>query len=280
VKLSPLEIRKQSFRSTMRGFDREEVQIFLDMIADEYEKVLQENGMLSEKIRYLNERLEEYHTLEKTLQNSILMAERVSSESREQARVDAENVINDANVRAERILGDSRNRLRQLGEQVVHLSQHKNAFVQKFQALLDAQSQFLLTHREDFNTIDELASQTSDLIDETAPDFISAEFDRDDYAEEDVDPGENIAEEQVKGDFETAPTELERDVAAEPVTSAAESPAYDGPRINREMATPGATSIMDPEAAGDKKAQQPGFFTPEERREGFFELNAEEGAQK
>ncbi len=38
MKLSPLEIRKQSFRSTMRGFDREEVQIFLDMVAHESRK--------------------------------------------------------------------------------------------------------------------------------------------------------------------------------------------------------------------------------------------------
>ena len=298
VKLSPLEIRKQSFRVTMRGFDREEVQIFLDMIADEHENVMQENGMLSEKIRYQNERLEEYHTLEKTLQNSILMAERVASESREQARIDAENMINDANVRAERILADSRGRLHLLGEQVVHLSQQKDAFVQKFQALLDAQSQFLLTHREDLNSINELSSQTRDLIRETSTDYEEVENlgDRDEPisgAEEAphyekitdeanangafINPA--IADSVIADDLATAETitdtEPDRDFALE-----SESPAYDGPRINRATPPPAANSIMETAPEARDAEDKSGFFAPKERREGFFELNAEEGAQK
>lgn len=279
MKLSPLEMRKQSFRSSMRGYDKEEVQIFLDMIAEEYEKVMQENGMLSEKIRYLNERLEEYHTLEKTLQNSILMAERVASESREQARIDVENVINDANVRAERILEDSRNRLRQLGEQIIHLSQQKNAFVQKFQALIDAQSQFLLTHREDLDTIDELTGQTRDLIDEATTDFMGSEYGAIDYAQEvELDTESSDADSEPRSEAR-AEARVETESLIERAAQV-ESPAYDGPRINRKAQSQSGHSIMDSDDDPDSRAQQTGFFTPEERREGFFELNAEEGARK
>ena len=123
MKLTPLDIRKQTFRhKTMRGYDPEEVRIFLDMAADEYERLLQENGMLSEKLRYLSERLEEYHNLEKTLQASILTAERAAGESRERSRIEAQTIINDAHVRSERILDDARSRLRMLSEQLQQLS--------------------------------------------------------------------------------------------------------------------------------------------------------------
>ncbi len=293
MKLSPLEVRKQSFRSTMRGFDKEDVRIFLDLVADEYEKVLQENGMLSEKIRYLNERLEEYHTLEKTLQNSILMAERVAAESREQARLDAENTINDANVRAERILGDSRNRLRILGEQIGHLSSQKDSFVNQFQALLDAQSQFLLTHQEDLEVIEELEVQTTDLISETTPEY------------ENIENESPIAEESSQSDFESAPSamttaENERTAMTDQLASAAtseseisrentedefphqsETPAYDGHRISPDRRPPQAARIREnaPSSNGQEEDDS-GFFGPEERPEGFFELNAEEGARQ
>ena len=38
MKLTPLDVRKQTFRKTMRGFDHEEVHVFLEMVADEYHK--------------------------------------------------------------------------------------------------------------------------------------------------------------------------------------------------------------------------------------------------
>ena len=294
MKLSPLEIRKQTFRSTMRGFDKEDVRIFLDLVADEYEKVLQENGMLSEKIRYLNERLEEYHTLEKTLQNSILMAERVAAESREQARLDAESVIDDANVRAERILGDSRNRLQMLGDQINHLANQKEAFVSQFQALLDAQNQFLQNHQEDFETINELDAQTLDLLNETAPG--NGRFDDhsnltdDETSHEDSESNEKLVGEEASSDSEqqvpvadssqVAESALEHEAQSK-LELESDSPAHDGHRSPEKAAPAKSGPVAGQTNSGDKDdSKEMGFFKPIERREGFFELNAEEGARK
>lgn len=354
MKLTPLEVRKQSFRKTMRGFDPEEVRIFLDMVADEYERVLQENGMLSEKVRYLSERLEEYHNLEKTLQSSILTAERIAAESREQSRSEAESIINDAHVRSERILEDSRSRLRLLGEQIHHLSRQKELFLQRFQDLLDGQNQFLGSHRDDLKTIDELDARAESLVAETTP------------IEEEppagADPAERRMEESATDAFlpTAGPRERSRDELHRPPSEEALAEAGEVVGVGEERERPvltggsGEGPGRDPEvvrprtgphqqtALGTDSANSPdagpgparheegparreegparheegparreedeeaprrertayheprsreadaegeadddaGFFRPRERAEGFFEINAEEGARK
>jgi cell division initiation protein len=50
VKLTPLDIRRQEFKKVVRGVDPEEVSVFLDMVAGEYERVLRENKTLSEEL--------------------------------------------------------------------------------------------------------------------------------------------------------------------------------------------------------------------------------------
>jgi cell division initiation protein len=276
VKLTPLEVRKQAFRKTMRGFDPEEVRIFLDMVADEYERILQENGMLSEKVRYLNERLEEYHNLEKTLQNSILTAERVAAESRERSRLEAETIINDAHVRAERILEDSRNRLRRLGDQVNHLSSQKDLFVQRFQSLLDGQMQFLRGNQEDLGAVDELATETSELIKETARAI----------APPPTEP-EAEAAERASGLVSDTP----RIKRAHPPEPGGEEPQQ-AEEVDRQADEDEARHREAWGLEQEDAETENGFFQPAERSEGFFELDAspdaagqgkggaEEGAQR
>ncbi len=250
MKLTPLEVRKQTFRKTMRGFDPEEVRIFLDMVADEYERSQQENGMLSEKVRYLNERLEEYHNLEKTLQNSILTAERIAAESREHSRTEAESVINEAHVRSERILEDSRSRLRLLGEQIHHLSRQKETFVQRFQDLLDAQLQYLSGYREELKGIDELDAQTDTLIAETTP----------------VEDGPVLE------------IPLEEELPA--VAPRDEGPGADPEPIRTTPPAEDSVPVAQANGPVGEAEGEDGFFEPSERAEGFFEISAEEGAQK
>jgi cell division initiation protein len=303
VKLTPLEVRKQTFRKTMRGFDPEEIRIFLDMVADEYERALQENGMLSEKVRYLNERLAEYHNLEKTLQSSIMTAERMAAESRERSRAEAEGIVNDAHIRSERILEDSRSRLRLLGEQIHHLSRQKDLFVQRFQDLLDAQGQFLGSHREELKAIDELDARAESLVAEMTP------------VEEDIPEAasDQVRESRPKAAEALAPLAAEEEAllaaeqeeflpaeqeeflqAAEEQRRRGEAPAAADPgagpgrdpqraRTDRPLAQ-GPASYRPPRRRPiDNQADQDddsGFFAPQERAEGFFEINAEEEARK
>lgn len=50
MRLTPLDIKKQEFKRVVRGFDRDEVNTFLEMIAEEFEALMHERSRLSEEI--------------------------------------------------------------------------------------------------------------------------------------------------------------------------------------------------------------------------------------
>ena len=74
MRITPLDIRKQEFRKTMRGLDADEVYAFLTTVADEYEAVLSDNKKLREMIVNLEDRLREFKDYEKNLRNTLLTA--------------------------------------------------------------------------------------------------------------------------------------------------------------------------------------------------------------
>ncbi|MEZ4650529.1 MAG: DivIVA domain-containing protein [Candidatus Eisenbacteria bacterium] len=164
MQLSPLDIRKQTFKKTLRGVDPEEVRMFLELVASEFEKVVQENAMMAEKISYQDERLDEYRDLEKSLRNSLVTAERIASESREASDREAQRIIQDAHSRAERILEDSRERLQRLVQEIETLANKKETYVRRFKAMLEGQLTVLSDHEEQFGEIDSIADDAHEAL--------------------------------------------------------------------------------------------------------------------
>ncbi len=247
--MSPLEIRKQAFRKVMRGFDVEEVRAFLEMVADEYEEVLQENGMLSEKVRHLEEQLEKYRGLERTLQNSIVSAEQMAADMRERAKAEADRVLQDARMRAERILGDSRERLKALSLEIRELRAQKDLFIQRFASLLDTQARFLSSKQEDLDVVDRLEERAASVLTE-------------------VDAATGASEED-------APREGVSTSEPEAMEHAAQEAGATRNDADPTIAVPQGQDASE-QAPRSGEGDEEGFFPPAERREGFFELTAEE----
>ncbi len=164
MQLSPLDIRKQTFKRTLRGVDPEEVRMFLELVASEFERVVQDNAMMAEKLSYQEERLEEYRDLEKSLRNSLVTAERIASESKEASDREAARIIQDANARAERILEDSRERLQRLVNEVETLRSKKETYVRRFRTMLEGQLSILSEHENQVSEIDAIEDDAHDAL--------------------------------------------------------------------------------------------------------------------
>jgi hypothetical protein len=115
-------------------------------------------------VRHLGEQIEHYHGMERTLQNSLLTAERMGEEARERARLEADTILEDARMRAERILEDSRERLRSLKREVRDVHRQKDLFIQRFQSFLENQIQALHSHEDEMRGIDALDARADALI--------------------------------------------------------------------------------------------------------------------
>lgn len=112
MKITPLDIQKKEFQNGFRGYRPEEVDEYLDLIAESLEEVLQENVLLRDRMKDLEGRIDEYRRMEKNLEKTLLTAQELSDQmktsaekeielKREQARMEAERIIEQAARQAE-----------------------------------------------------------------------------------------------------------------------------------------------------------------------------------
>ncbi|MDP8952308.1 MAG: DivIVA domain-containing protein [Actinomycetota bacterium] len=134
--IRPTDIRRKEFKSGIRGYDANQVDDFLDAVADEFERNFAENQRLSEEITNLRGRLEQFEQLEDSIRASIVHAEEVSRDLRQNANKEAELIIREAQEQAHRTLADSSGRVERVQESYEALQQAKQEFANEFRYLL------------------------------------------------------------------------------------------------------------------------------------------------
>jgi cell division initiation protein len=143
LKLTPLEIRKQEFRKSMRGFDPVEVQTFLEMVAEQYEQLQEENKSLSRQVLELETRLKSYQENEKTLRDTLLNLQEVKRQSEEASRRQADLQIKEAELKAMEIIESARKEAQKIRDEVQWLKTQKESFINRIRHVLVSQMELL-----------------------------------------------------------------------------------------------------------------------------------------
>ena len=84
--LTPIDIQNREIKSKMGGYDKKDVDDFLEEIRGSYEELYKENQSLKEKISSLSEGIQYYKKMESTLQKALVLAEKTSTETQEAAK--------------------------------------------------------------------------------------------------------------------------------------------------------------------------------------------------
>jgi cell division initiation protein len=178
MRITPLDIRKQEFRKGMRGLDPEEVYAFLSTVADEYESILNDNKALRERLLELDDKVQEYRTMEKTLRDTLLTAERVNAEAKDNARREANIIIKEAQIEAEKALGDIKTEAVRLHQQVQQLRSQRDAYLARMKVVAESHLSTIESALADFERDDDTVDV--ELADEPAEreDAAKALFDR------------------------------------------------------------------------------------------------------
>ncbi len=166
MRITPLDIRKQEFRKTMRGLDTDEVYAFLTTVAEEYEAVLSSNKKLRERIVDMEDRLQEYKKIETNLRNTLLTAERVTNETKENARREASLIVREAEVEAEKAAEAIRAHTQELRREVLELKRQKDNYLTRFKTLLESHNRVLDGFQEDFANIDKEIEEIGQQVEE------------------------------------------------------------------------------------------------------------------
>src|SRR5512142_2984991 len=93
MRIAPLDLRQQRFRTTFRGYDPTEVVAFLTEAADDYEHALREIDRLRSDLARMEALLTEHHEREANLRNTLLTAQRLSDEMKQVAENEARMIV-------------------------------------------------------------------------------------------------------------------------------------------------------------------------------------------
>ncbi|CAN5315899.1 hypothetical protein BH24ACT19_BH24ACT19_09640 [soil metagenome] len=134
--IRPTDIRRKEFKSGFRGYDANEVDDFLDEVADEYERTFADNKRLTDEMASLKDRLQQFEDLEGAIREALVQAQQVARDLRQNAGKEAELIIREAKEQSHRILADSSSRVERVQESYEVLRKAKQDFANDFRHLL------------------------------------------------------------------------------------------------------------------------------------------------
>jgi len=143
MKISPLEIRQQEFTKKMRGFDPDEVQSFLESLADEVQRLSEDNDTLKSEVENLTEQINEYKKIEKNLQDTLLKAQENSTKSFEAAKKQTSLMLKEAELKAAQIIEKARESTNDIRNAAVNLREEKDLIIAKLKAIVNSQANLL-----------------------------------------------------------------------------------------------------------------------------------------
>ena len=147
IDLTPLDVRKKrgDFRRILRGYDPEEVDTFLQLVAERMEELVRENLAQSERVARLQEQVGSLEGRERAVHDALVTAERLRSDVKEQAGREAEVVRREAESDARRILEDAERAVGEARSQMAVLERERRQFLAAFRALVERQMERLET---------------------------------------------------------------------------------------------------------------------------------------
>jgi cell division initiation protein len=150
IDLTPLDVRKkhEDFKRIMRGFDPQEVQVFLELVSERMEELVRENIQLRERSDSLQQQVDSQTGREQAVQDALVTAQELRSDIKSQAHRGAEVVLAEAQTEARRLvneaeaevrsmLRDAQRKLDQGGDALEEMERRRGRFLKGFRQLLE-----------------------------------------------------------------------------------------------------------------------------------------------
>lgn len=92
----PVDLDNISFNRAFRGYKKEEVDNFLENIRLDLESLYRENKELKQRYRLLEEEMKKYKDLENSIQETLVMAQKLSEDAKKNAQKEIELMYQEA----------------------------------------------------------------------------------------------------------------------------------------------------------------------------------------
>jgi len=294
--IRPIDVRRKEFKNSFRGYDANQVDDFLDAVADEFERSYTDNSRMREEISSLRERLQQFEDLEGSIRAALVHAEeaandlrrtstREAEDLRQSANREAELTIREAKARSHRMLAESSARVERVQESYEALQEAKRGFANDFRHLLKTYMDMMenmevvsakeieASLRERLDTESIAVAREAAVHEESAPEYEApgpqpADTPEEDQATEDDTATRHIEPVETTSEESQPEPELE-EPEVEPSTASAEPPA-----ASQEPEVPPVAQdepVAEEPAAEEEVEREEPTLAEEKSSESFFE---------
>ena len=137
--ITPNDIHNKDFSTKFKGFDPEEVNDFLEEVKKELETLIRDNKDLEKRVKFNEEKVEYFNSIQETLNKSILVAQEAADRLRENARKDAEIIVFEAEKAAQAMLREAAEKAPEINRETDLIKKETRIFRQRLQILTQTQ---------------------------------------------------------------------------------------------------------------------------------------------
>ena len=164
MKITPLEINKQEFKKTMRGYDPVEVDTFLEMLGKEFETLLNDKKIGERRVLELETELKNYKEVERTLKETLMNMQETSNKSRENVKKEADLIRKEAELAAAKMLDSARRERQTIKEELITLQTQKKSLIARLRHVLTSQLELMDVLELDEKEIDKLRDRSKKVF--------------------------------------------------------------------------------------------------------------------
>ena len=164
MRITPIDIRNHGFRRRVGGYDRDDVDAFLRMVAEDYEVALRNVEVAQARVHSLEARVAELLTGEQLLRETLTTAQALVDDLKQTAIKEAEIMVGQAEIQGEKVLEAAHRRAAQLAEDIREMKRMRTRLAGTLRGTIERHLEMLDQLAEDPPGNDPALEQRIDVL--------------------------------------------------------------------------------------------------------------------
>ncbi|RHW46885.1 hypothetical protein DS832_05200 [Bombilactobacillus bombi] len=152
--LTPKEIQEKSFGSQLRGYDKEEVDQFLNQIIKDYNAEISKNQQLTHDLKEAQTQISYFNELQNTVNEAIIVAQNAADQVKNQADVQANSLMTQTRLNTERMVNEAIKKARQIVQEAE----------QEAQSIIEQRNQINQGVHRDYQNLQKVIKSQQELV--------------------------------------------------------------------------------------------------------------------
>ena len=166
MRITPLEIRQKAFERVLRGYDRDEVNAYLQSLSQEWERTLDDVKEIRIKYEATEREVSKLREVESSLYKTLKTAEDTGANVIDQANKTAELILREAQMKADSMVNEAKTKAKNAIEEAEFISRQMLEEMEERLKTLGQHYKTLELHKDNLlSDMKRLAGETIDRVD-------------------------------------------------------------------------------------------------------------------